>query len=137
MNQSDTKALLRVARRMNENAESFDQFKRSGGLSTLDGSHVLVLVNATDPVGRHFVENVLGLPAPPRLKVPKHLKAAVVAGPTWGLFVVPKDAFTGMGALRASLDEAAPFGTFTVVIIESSGLALTAWSPKPTTAAQA
>jgi hypothetical protein len=137
MNQTDTKALLRVARRMNENAEAFEQFARSGGIATLDGSNVLVLVNATDPVGGYFIENVLGLPAPPRLKVPKRMRAAVIPGPTWGLFVVPKDVFGGTGALRNSLEEAAPFGMFTVVIIESAGFALTAWSPNPATAAQA
>ncbi len=125
----DARRFERAKQRIEENAGSFEDFRQTGGLSKLDDTNVLVLVNATDEIGRRFVVDVLGLPPPPKPNVPKHLRAVVRVGPTWGLFVVPRDIFTGT-PLRAAIDSPAPFGCCTVVVIEDAGTALMAWSPE-------
>ena len=119
----------RAKQRLEENAVAFDDFLEKDGLSMLDDSNVIVLVNATEETGNHFVVDTLGLPPPRSPKVPKNLQRAVQLGAAWGLFVVPKDVFNGW-ALRTALDSRAPFGCCTVVVIEDAGAVLVAWSPE-------
>jgi hypothetical protein len=124
----DARRFERAKQRIEENAALFEDFVQADGLSKLDEMNVLVLLNATDEVGKDFVVEVLGLPSPPKPRVPKRLRRAVHLGATWGLFVVPRDVFTGT-PLRAAIDSPAPFGCRTVLLIEDAGTVLLAWSP--------
>jgi hypothetical protein len=132
----DARRFERATRCIQENAASFERFVQAGGLSKLDDTNVLVLLNASEETGKHFAAKVLGLPPPPRPKVPKHLRRVVHLGASWGLFVVPKGVFKGT-PLRAAIDSPAPFGCCTVVLIEDAGTVLVAWSPEAQRAAQA